>query len=77
MKSAIAPMPMAIIALVMTKAHRADKNTKRQPMMKIAAGAGRRCSGVGRIVPSKWTLRLLVALTASLDLFICAKDLFV
>ena len=33
MKSAIAPMPMAIIALVMTKAHRADKNTKRQPMI--------------------------------------------
>ena len=59
MKSAIAPMPMAIIALVMTKAHRADKNTKRQPMMKIAAWAGRRCSGVGRIVPSKWTLRPL------------------
>ena len=59
MKSAIAPMPMAIIALVMTKAHRADKNTKRQPMMKIAAWAGRRFSGVGRIVPSKWTLRLL------------------
>ena len=28
MKSAIAPMPMAIIALVMTKAHRADKNTE-------------------------------------------------
>jgi hypothetical protein len=29
-------------------------------MMKIAAGAGRRCSGVGRIVPSKWTLRPLI-----------------
>ena len=28
-------------------------------MMKIAAWAGRRCSGVGRIVPSKWTLRPL------------------
>ena len=75
MKSAIAPMPMAIIALVMTKAHRADKNTKRQPMMKIAAWAGRRCSGVGRIVPSKWTLRPLVALTPFPDLFDPAKDL--
>ena len=77
MKSAIAPMPMAIIALVMTKAHRADKNTKRQPTMKIAAWAGRRCSGVGRIVPSKWTHALLVALTASQDLFDHANDLFV
>ena len=77
MKSAIAPMPMAIIALVMTKAHRADKNTKRQPMMKIAAGAGRRCSGVGRIVPSKWTLRPLSRFDPSRDLFDHAKDLFV
>ena len=46
-------------AALPAKAHRADKNTKRQPMMKIAAWAGRRCSGVGRIVPSKWTLRPL------------------
>jgi hypothetical protein len=77
MKSAIAPMPMAIIALVMTKAHTADKNTKRQAMMMIAGWAGRRCSGVGRIVPSNGPYALLVALTASLDLFICANDLFV
>ena len=77
MKSAIAPMPMAIIALVMTKAHTADKNTKRQAMMMIAGWAGRRCSGVGRIVPSNGRYALLVALTASLDLFICANDLFV
>jgi hypothetical protein len=47
-------------------------------MMKIAGWAGRRCSGVGRIVPSKWTLRpLLVALTPFPDLFDPAKDLFV
>lgn len=77
MKSAIAPMPMAIIALVMTKAHTADKNTKRQAMMMIAGWAGRRCSGVGRIVPSNGRYALLVALTASLDLFVCAKDLFI
>src|SRR6478672_1291687 len=52
MKSAIALMPMAIIALVMTKAHSAATTTKRQAMMMIAGWAGRRCSGVGRIVPS-------------------------
>ena len=76
MKSAIAPMPMAIIALVMTKAHRADKNTKRQPMMKIAAWAGRRCSDVERIVPSTGRYALFVAPRASPDLFVSANDLF-
>ena len=59
------------------EAHTADKNTKRQAMMMIAGWAGRRCSGVGRIVPSNGRYALLVALTASLDLFICANDLFV
>jgi hypothetical protein len=75
MKSAIAPMPMAIIALVMTKAHSAATTTKRQAMMMIAGWAGRRCSGA--LFPPNGRYALLVALTASQDLFVCAKDLFI
>jgi hypothetical protein len=44
---------------IMTKAHSAATTTKRQAMMMIAGWAERRCSDVGRIVPSKWTLRPL------------------
>src|SRR5262249_50730491 len=82
MKSASAPTPMAIIAFVMTKSHKAATNTRRQPMMMIAAWAGR-ASGVGigaRIVSSKWkTGRYvpIVALTAVADLLVHAKELFV
>ena len=78
MKSAIALMPMAIIALVMTKAHSAATTTKRQAMMMIAGWAGEemfRCSAHCSLqmdaTPS------LVALTPSGDLFDHAKDLFV
>jgi len=54
MSSASAPTPMAIIVLVRMKSNSAAKNTKRQPMMMIAAWAGRP-SGVdsgARIAPS-------------------------
>src|SRR5262249_24706827 len=73
---------MAIIALVMTKTHRAVTNMRRQPMMMIAAWAGR-ASGVGigaRIVPPKWKggrYVPLVALIAAADLFDRAKELLV
>ena len=70
-------MPMAIIALVMTKAHRADKNTKRQPMMKIAAWAGRDGQVLGALFPPNGRYAFFVVLTATLDLFICANDLSV
>ena len=64
MKSAIAPMPMAIIAFVMTKSHRAVENTNMQPKMMIAAWAGRRPSGLRALFsPSVDATPPIVALT--------------
>jgi len=74
MKSAIALMPMAIIALVMTKAHNHEETGHdddcrlgREEMFRCWA----HCSLQMDATPS------LVALTPSGDLFDHAKDLFV